>query len=153
LSFGGHSRGVCGVACSPDGQRIASVSRDSSAALHGIDGLEAVPSEVKVWEAATGRELLTRATEPINCVAFNPDGRRLVAGCEAGAVLLLDCGTGAELGRLAGHTGAVEGVACSRDGRWLASAGLDRTVRVWDAATGLEVHCLRGHAGPAGSVA
>ena len=58
----GHTRTVLSVVFSPDGQRLASV-----------DGYETV----KVWDAATGQEVLTLKGH--TSVAFSPDGQRLAA--------------------------------------------------------------------------
>ena len=52
-----------GVAFSPDGRRLATASRDTTA---------------RVWELPGGRELLRVAHEgSVWGVAFSPDGRRL----------------------------------------------------------------------------
>ena len=55
------------VAFSPDGQRIVTGSEDKTA---------------KVWEAASGKELLTLKghSDEIWSVAFSPDGQRIVTG-------------------------------------------------------------------------
>jgi hypothetical protein len=62
-----HGGGVSSVAFSPDGQRIVTGGAGRTA---------------KVWEAASGRELLTLAghTGGIFSVVFSPDGQRIVTG-------------------------------------------------------------------------
>ena len=63
------------------------------------------------------------ASGPIDGLAFSPDGRRLAAASEEGAVILMDGTSGLWLSRLHGHSGPVRGVAFSPDGRVLASGG------------------------------
>ena len=55
------------MAFSPDGQRIVTGSGDGTA---------------KVWDAASGRELLTLKghSDRVASVAFSPDGQRIVTG-------------------------------------------------------------------------
>jgi hypothetical protein len=120
------------VSFRPDGQRVVSCSLDQT---------------VRVWDAATGQELLTLKGDigRAESVCFSPDGRWLASGCPDHAVHILDAATGRELLTLKGHTGRVSCVRFSPDGRRLASAGWDDTVRIWDAATGQELLILKGH--------
>src|SRR5262249_16234241 len=65
LSLKGHRRFVNSVAYSPDGKRLATLSRDNT---------------VKVWDAQTGQEILTlkgAITFHHGSVVFSPDGKRL----------------------------------------------------------------------------
>jgi WD40 repeat protein/serine/threonine protein kinase len=136
----GHGNGVTGVAYSPDGRRLASASVDQT---------------VKVWEAATGKEMLTLKghTGAVASVAYSPDGRCLASAGWDRTVRVWDAATGQELLKLQGHTDGVTGVAYSPDGRCLASAGWDQTVKVWDAAGGKELFNLKGHTAWVSSVA
>jgi eukaryotic-like serine/threonine-protein kinase len=79
--FPGTSASALPVDCafSPDGKRLAMMQP------HG-DPAQA-RSVVKVWDAATGREVLTTAEAPgaVTHVLYSPDGKRLVgSGPEAG---------------------------------------------------------------------
>jgi WD40 repeat protein len=71
----GHKRGVTAVAFSTDGRTIASG-----------DG-----RTIKLWHAATGREMLTlyrdiKLGDPLRLLAFTGDGSRLLAADEGGRV-------------------------------------------------------------------
>ncbi len=72
-TLGGHSGLVTGLAFSPDGRRIASISSFGTANV----------TEVKVWDAATGQELLhlkrLRPPGQANAISFGANGRRLIA--------------------------------------------------------------------------
>src|SRR5262249_46054816 len=119
------------------------------------------PGEVKVWETATGRELLclSKHKDLVSCVAFSPDGRRLASAAggvrNPGEIKIFDTADGHELLCLPGHATPVRGLAFSPDGRQLASAGggvdlkgnaLPGEVKVWDTADGRQLLCIPGNA-------
>jgi len=84
-----HPAQVWNVAFSPDGQRLVSSCGAANA-----------PSEVKVWDAKTGKELLTlsRHGKPVTCTAFSPDGKFLAwTGAATKFVKILDIATGKEV--------------------------------------------------------
>jgi len=114
------------VAFSPDSRKLAVGSSDV----------------VKLWDVATGRELRTfKGSE--DCVAFSPDGKKIVAALSGrrGAGMF-DLTTGQQL-MIFRHP--VFSVAFSPDGKKLATGGYDSMANLWDAATGQEIMTLPGH--------
>jgi WD40 repeat protein len=128
-TFKGHRLGVAGVALSADGARAASAGRDR--ALH-------------VWDVKTGKVLwrLTGFRGLPSCVAFSPDGKRLLSGHSPlggePPLRLWGLDTGKEVRGLTGHTGQVTAVAFLPDGNTALSAGVDGTLRLWDLKAGKE---------------
>jgi sterol desaturase/sphingolipid hydroxylase (fatty acid hydroxylase superfamily) len=130
----GHSAPVLGVALSGDGSRAVSASEDGA---------------VKVWDAATGRELLSLKGHglAVHSVALSGDGSRIASGSDDRTVRVWDAATGKALLTFTGHPSAVLGVAVSGDGRRVASASVDGTLKVWDADTGREEFSFSGDPG------
>jgi WD40 repeat protein/serine/threonine protein kinase/Flp pilus assembly protein TadD len=130
----------CSFAFNPDGRLVACSRNDDTAATHAID----------LWDADTGRRLRTMPTpsrEAVSDLAFQPGGRQLAAAEGFEGTVIWDVETGRQIGRLAGHAGAVRRVAYSANGRVLASAGDDGQIWIWDAATNQKLRVLEGQAG------
>jgi WD40 repeat protein len=122
------------VVFSPDGASLAGSSTDKTA---------------RVWDLSTGRELrcLKQHMEPVNAVAFSPDGKRLATAggtdLQPGDVNVWDIDTGQEALNLKGHKVGIRSVAFSPDRKRLASAsgtaaGVPAELKLWDAITGRE---------------
>ena len=135
-----HAAAVLSVAFSPDGNLLASGSRDGA---------------VRLWEVAGGREASTLRghTEAVSSVAFSPDGNLLASGSRDGTVRLWEVAGGREVNTLRGYAGMVSSVVFSPDGSLLASAASDQTIKLWEVADGREVNTLRGHTNAVLSVA
>jgi WD40 repeat protein/tRNA A-37 threonylcarbamoyl transferase component Bud32 len=114
------SKDVTGVSFSPDGLRLLTWG-----------------GAVRIWDAATGAELLTLGGVSAwgGGAAWSPDGRRIAVGST-----VFDADSGRELFSLRGP-GSTSSVAFSPDGSMLASGGGD-TVQLWDATGGQDVHIL-----------
>jgi WD40 repeat protein/tRNA A-37 threonylcarbamoyl transferase component Bud32 len=131
------------LAFSPDGTTLAA-GAGGSLNLFRSPG----PGEVRLWDAAPGRE---RAVLPgpagVRCLAFSPDGRSLAAGGDDAAVRLWDLGE-ARVRFVLRHTSPVRAVAFTPDGKRLAATGYlpvggpgpggEKLALVWDAASGEE---------------
>ena len=78
-------------------------------------------------------------TDSTCCVAYSPDGQRLVTGSDDYTAKVWDAKTGTELLTLKGHTNYVRSVAYSPDGQRLVTGIADGKTKVWDANTGTEL--------------
>ncbi|MCX4524264.1 AAA family ATPase [Streptomyces sp. NBC_01551] len=124
------------VAWSPDGSRLACVTRDAHLTL---------------WSTTTWRPLNT-VSQPdmrgggggagLAVVAFSPDGRLLVTG-GAGPLRLWHTDSLTLAGTLVGHARMLWNAVWSPDGTLLAASGKDRRVRIWRVADGRVVRVLR----------
>jgi eukaryotic-like serine/threonine-protein kinase len=125
-------------AFSPDGKRLAA----------GY-----TKGHVSVWEVATGQERykITGHSQPVWCVAFDAQSRRLVTA-DAGGAVKVWVGNQPQTS-LTGHAKGVNQIAFSPDGKRLATASLDGTCKVWEPDTGRELRSLTGDVKTFGAVA
>lgn len=136
----GHASWVYKVAFSPDGNHVASASRDGT---------------IKIWNAKTGKETKTLKghRHQVGSVAFSPDGKLIASASFDGKIKLWDAQSYEEIVTLAGHEKLVATVVFSPDSEWLASASDDTTLKLWNVKTGDDLRTFRGHAKQVGSVA
>ena len=123
-----HEDFVSAITLSPDGQTLV------TAAAGTVDG-EFQPL-VLLWDAARGdllgepKSAVLLPGQPVNALAFSPDGQTLAAGAGT-EIILWDAASQQELTRLKGHSEGITALAYSPDGRYLASASSDGTVLLW----------------------
>jgi len=128
----GHSEEVTSVAFSPNGETLASGSRDTT---------------IKLWNGQTGTLLntLTGHASVVSGLAFSTDGKTLASASHDKTIGLWDVESRELVRTLTGHSHWVESASFSDDGKTLASGSSDTTVRVWNVETGKQVWSLTGH--------
>ncbi|WP_155543471.1 WD40 repeat domain-containing protein [Amycolatopsis camponoti] len=131
----GHDGEVTGVAFSPNGRLLATVSADMS---------------VRLWSTHDGTphgEPMNGHRGPVWGVAFSPTGRCLATASVDTTVRLWDPHTATALAvPPLEHDGYVVAVAFSLHGRALVTGGGDTLVRVWDLTDGFSLRSvLTGH--------
>ncbi len=178
-----HSLEVNGVAGSPDGTSIASVSYnvahvwrtngDRITIYHGrTDGIKTVAwspdgkriatgnqnTMIKVWNASNGNDIyLTYGghSAAVKTLAWmpSPSGSLIASGSEDGQVRVWNALNGKDVTIYQGHSDHVNSIAWSPDGVLIASASTDRTVQVWNAKTGTRIFKYSNHQSPINAVA
>jgi WD40 repeat protein/transcriptional regulator with XRE-family HTH domain len=115
-----------------------------------------VGNDIKIWDAASGRELLTLTGHRnwIMGLAFSPDGSRLASTSKDGSIKVWSLAPGGELTTVA-SPGTVFGtrIASSPDGKQFLTNGGDGSAVVWNAQTGRSLFVVHGSAAEVVSVA
>lgn len=135
-----HRVELTAVTYNPSGSRFATAGKDS---------------RVVIWNAETGSPLSSidlvlenvEGDDPINNLAYSPDGTQLITAHESGVARLWDAQSSEFLMRLTGHASTLTDVNFSPDGSRIITASADGTAKVWEAATGQALFTLIGHVG------
>jgi WD40 repeat protein len=118
-SLKGHSYTIYDLAFSPDGERLASASHDST---------------VRIWDVKTGESLKTLRghSEPVHGVAWSADGKQVVSGALDKTARIWSVETGDTTAVLREHQGQIMTVGWSPDGRTVATGCNDRAIRLYE---------------------
>ena len=123
---------------SPDGKWLAAASLSTASG-----------NAVKLWDAATGQELLTMVghTNWLAGLAFSPDGKRLASTSLDGTVRVWSLEPGRELVTvLSPIAGYGNRVVYSPNGQEFSTNGGDGTATIWNSETGEPRLAVTGHA-------
>src|SRR5262245_56321529 len=110
------------------------------------DEKDKAPVKDKQAEKDKKEEKKAGVPRPFTCVAFSPDGKRVMGGNLDGIIKIWDVDTGKELGELKAHEG-VWAIAFNSDGSRMATGGWDKTIRIWDTASWKELFAIKAHEG------
>jgi WD40 repeat protein len=135
-------------------------SADGSRIIAAPEPWELKRSKVHIWDATTGRDLLTMEMhdkQPVVDLALDPGGSLLLVGSrehgnnvisgeQACQVRLWDARTGQPVRTLSRYSGEMPPrVAVHPNGKWLAATGTGNSVWVWDRTSQEAPRLLRGH--------
>jgi WD40 repeat protein len=112
-----HDDSIMSITFSPDGERIATGSKDQTVKLWNRQG--------ELLQTLIGHDAW------VNSIAFSRDGQVIATGSEDGMIKLWNH-QGTLLKTIVTNQGYVLGVSFSPDGQVMASAGYDNTVKLWD---------------------
>jgi hypothetical protein len=122
------------ISFTPDGRTVA---------VAGLD------DQLTVWNVAQWTELRRfPETRGVTGAVMFPDGRMAATAGPDNFARLWDVESGVEVGRLAGHAGALTSIALSPDAKTLATGSMDRTVRLWNVESRELIATLEGHVAP-----
>ena len=118
----GHDSIVLSLAFSADGTKLASTDWEQSTVI--------------VWDTASGKKLAEAELEDFaECLAFAPDGSRLLVGQNNGVIADLDPETLALRGSLEAHAVNITSLAFNEKGTEFASGDAEGVIKLWSAKT------------------
>ena len=134
MKLTGHKNTVMSVACSPDGNTIATASTDQT---------------ILLWDAQTGTSRKTlRPFRGAESVVFTADSKTLVSCGQDFVVRFWDVGEGKETGALDTQSLHLRTLCLTPDGTSLVVGGANKTLKIFDLKTRKETATLWNVADP-----
>lgn len=160
----GHASLINTASFSPDGKSIVSASNDKTVRIwnfetctevkitkgHHVvspispDGRSVVLASGSIWDAFTGREVITlKGCSNLVSAAFSLDGKRIASISEDNSVHVWDVESGRELKSLEERVPDFSSITFSPNGKNIVSTSVQMT-RIWNSETGEELNKLEG---------
>ncbi|RVE60961.1 hypothetical protein OJAV_G00166140 [Oryzias javanicus] len=128
----GHTNTITGSDITSDRKHLATVSLDFT---------------LKVWSSKCSEVASLSSSSPLNCVAFDPEGRLLAAGCWNGNIIMWSWLQNKEKKLLRGHQRSVHSLSFFPSSSMLCSGSVSGEVRVWSVPASTCVGCFQAHRG------
>lgn len=126
-----HRAPITGLAFSPAGNQLVTVSKD------GLCRLFAAPPVP---------ERIVPHPETVHVAVLSPDGKRLATGGKDKTIRLYKLDNLKVLERqLSGHSGAIHSISYNEDGKYIVSAGDDALLRFWNVEKGEQFRRVGAH--------
>jgi WD40 repeat protein len=100
---------------------------------------------IRIWDAASGREVRTLVEPWTYALAYSTRGTVLFSGGALKVIRMWEADTGKEFAQLTGHDAAIKALAVSPDGSMLASASADGMILLWEVLHRKVMAKLKGH--------
>ncbi|WP_299485406.1 AAA-like domain-containing protein [Acaryochloris sp. IP29b_bin.137] len=174
----GHEATVNSLSFSPDGQSIATASRDGTVRLWNLQGqtlqilsghqgdvynvvfspdgqrlaTAAKDGTLRLWTlAGETLQVLRGHQEDVYDLSWSPDSQLIASASKDGTAIVFDR-YGKEYSRFTQHQDSVYAISFSPDSQRIATTSRDSTIRIWT-ITGEPLAVLRGHQGAVFDVA
>ncbi len=132
-SLTGHNDKILSITFSPNGQILASGSKDGT---------------IKLWKNSKSWQIfktLENNNVAVKSVTFSPDGKLLASASLDGEVKLWKTSDGTLLKYFSAHKGHILSIKFSPNSQLLVSAGEDAIIKIWQISDGNLLHSLQGH--------
>ncbi|KAG0376997.1 hypothetical protein BGX24_006871 [Mortierella sp. AD032] len=149
LILSGHRGSIESICYSPDGNLIATGSKDKtvrmwqlSADVYSVDNVDTADAVhvLRYFRVLRGH------SHTVTSVAFSPSGLRFASCSLDKTIRIIDVKT-STVKNILDCAAPVLALAYSPDGRQLASCGQDTDLRLWNTISGNADHFLKGHIG------
>jgi WD40 repeat protein len=145
LAGGGHGKAFLYNLDQRGGPRVVQACEDPALSESRVETVAFTPNgdkiatgcmlTIRLWDTISGKLIqdVIGSANPINCLAFSPDGKVIATVDAEGTLSLWNSSNGELLKSNPAHQGGSFGVAFSPDGKRLATVGRhDFTGKIWD---------------------